>query len=97
MKQGGGDKAYIENDKVVVKNWVKQTFATIEENIKVKRFSVYNFGEGLEKAWRRKTKILLPSWLPQSTAKPPSVLGKGQYVLVKLILLFSFKCEEMSY
>ncbi|KAL5976847.1 hypothetical protein ACLOJK_021181 [Asimina triloba] len=43
------EQAYIKNDKVVVKDWVKQTIATIGENIKVKRFVRYNLGEGLEK------------------------------------------------
>ncbi|XP_041006683.1 polyprotein of EF-Ts, chloroplastic isoform X2 [Juglans microcarpa x Juglans regia] len=43
------DQPYIKNDKLVVKDWVKQTIATIGENIKVKRFVRYNLGEGLEK------------------------------------------------
>lgn len=43
------EQPYIKNDKVVLKDWVKQTIATIGENIKVKRFVRYNLGEGLEK------------------------------------------------
>ncbi|KAG2713089.1 hypothetical protein I3760_04G158800 [Carya illinoinensis] len=43
------DQPFIKNDKLVVKDWVKQTIATIGENIKVKRFVRYNLGEGLEK------------------------------------------------
>ncbi|KAL9224063.1 hypothetical protein vseg_000136 [Gypsophila vaccaria] len=43
------EQPYIKNDKVAVKDWVKQTIATIGENIKVKRFIRYNLGEGLEK------------------------------------------------
>ncbi|CAI0628769.1 unnamed protein product [Linum tenue] len=33
---------YIKNDKVLVKDWIKQTIATIGENMKVKRFVRYN-------------------------------------------------------
>lgn len=43
------EQPYIKNDKMVVKDWVKQTIATIGENIKVKRFVRYNLGEGLKK------------------------------------------------
>lgn len=43
------EQPYIKDDKVVVKDWVKQTIATIGENIKVRRFVRYNLGEGLEK------------------------------------------------
>lgn len=43
------EQPYIKNDKVVIKDFVKQTIATIGENIKVKRFVRYNLGEGLEK------------------------------------------------
>lgn len=43
------EQPYIKNDKMVVKDWVKQTIATVGENIKVKRFVRYNLGEGLEK------------------------------------------------
>ncbi|KAG5547466.1 hypothetical protein RHGRI_013231 [Rhododendron griersonianum] len=43
------EQPYIKNDKLVVKDWVKQTIATIGENIKVKRFVRFNLGEGLGK------------------------------------------------
>lgn len=43
------EQPYIKDDKVVLKDWVKQTIATIGENIKVRRFVRYNLGEGLEK------------------------------------------------
>lgn len=43
------EQPYIKNDKLVVKDWVKQTIATIGENIKVKRFVRFNLGDGLEK------------------------------------------------
>ncbi|CAN1764935.1 Polyprotein of EF-Ts, chloroplastic [Linum perenne] len=43
------EQPYIKNDKVVVKDWLKQTIATVGENMKVKRFVRYNLGEGLEK------------------------------------------------
>ncbi|KAL0374375.1 UNVERIFIED_CONTAM: Polyprotein of EF-T, chloroplastic [Sesamum radiatum] len=43
------EQPFIKDDKIVVKDWVKQTISTIGENIKVKRFVRYNLGEGLEK------------------------------------------------
>ncbi|KAI4379407.1 hypothetical protein MLD38_005709 [Melastoma candidum] len=43
------EQPYIKNDKVIVKDWVKQTISTVGENIKVKRFVRLNLGEGLEK------------------------------------------------
>lgn len=43
------EQTYIKNDKMSVKDWVKQTIATVGENIKVKRFVRFNLGEGLEK------------------------------------------------
>ncbi|KAK1311762.1 hypothetical protein QJS10_CPA07g00803 [Acorus calamus] len=43
------EQPYIKNDKVLVKDWVEQTIATVGENIKVKRFVRFNLGEGLEK------------------------------------------------
>ncbi|VFQ67620.1 unnamed protein product [Cuscuta campestris] len=43
------EQPYIKNDKVVVKDWVNHTIATLGENIKMKRFVRYNLGEGLEK------------------------------------------------
>lgn len=43
------EQPYIKNDKVFVKDWVKNTIATLGENIKLKRFVRFNLGEGLEK------------------------------------------------
>lgn len=43
------EQPYIKNDKIVVKDWIKQTISTVGENIKVNRFVRYNLGEGLEK------------------------------------------------
>lgn len=43
------EQPYIKNDKMTVSDWVKQTIATIGENIKVRRFVKYVLGEGLEK------------------------------------------------
>lgn len=43
------EQPFIKDDKIVVKDWVKQTISTIGENMKVKRFVRYNLGEGLEK------------------------------------------------
>jgi elongation factor Ts len=41
------EQPYIKNDKVTVKDMVKQTIATIGENMKVTRFVRFNLGEGL--------------------------------------------------
>jgi len=43
------EQPYIKNDKLIVKEWVKQSIATLGENIQVRRFVRYNLGEGLEK------------------------------------------------
>uniref|UniRef100_A0A7N0TET2 Elongation factor Ts, mitochondrial n=1 Tax=Kalanchoe fedtschenkoi TaxID=63787 RepID=A0A7N0TET2_KALFE len=43
------EQPFIKNDKMILKDLVKQTIATIGENIKVRRFVRYNLGEGLEK------------------------------------------------
>ncbi|KAL9151422.1 hypothetical protein ABFS82_11G050600 [Erythranthe guttata] len=43
------EQPFIRDDKVAVKDWVKQTISTVGENIKVKRFVRFNLGEGLEK------------------------------------------------
>ncbi|XP_073026738.1 LOW QUALITY PROTEIN: polyprotein of EF-Ts, chloroplastic [Primulina eburnea] len=43
------EQPFIKDDKIPVKDWVKQTVSTIGENIQVKRFVRYNLGEGLEK------------------------------------------------
>ncbi|XP_057785773.1 polyprotein of EF-Ts, chloroplastic [Salvia miltiorrhiza] len=62
------EQPFIKNDKVVVKDWVKQTIATIGENIKVKRFVRYNLGEGLEK----KSQDFAAEVAAQTAAKPVS-------------------------
>lgn len=62
------EQPFIKNDKVVVKDWVKQTIATIGENIKVKRFVRFNLGEGLEK----KSQDFAAEVAAQTAAKPVS-------------------------
>ncbi|XP_021741470.1 uncharacterized protein LOC110707738 isoform X2 [Chenopodium quinoa] len=62
------EQPYIKDDKVVVKDWVKQTIATIGENIKVNRFVRYNLGEGLEK----KSQDFAAEVAAQTAAKPSS-------------------------
>lgn len=62
------EQPFIKDDKVVVKDWVKQTIATIGENIKVKRFVRYNLGEGLEK----KSQDFAAEVAAQTAAKPVS-------------------------
>ncbi|KAK8595585.1 hypothetical protein V6N13_000292 [Hibiscus sabdariffa] len=68
------EQPYIKNDKMVVKDWVKQTIATIGENIKVKRFVRFNLGEGLEK----KSQDFAAEVAAQTAAKPVSTAGKEQ-------------------
>lgn len=60
------EQPFIKNDKMVVKDWVKQTISTIGENIKVKRFVRYNLGEGLEK----KSQDFAAEVAAQTAAKP---------------------------
>ncbi|XP_022987595.1 microtubule-associated protein futsch isoform X2 [Cucurbita maxima] len=60
------EQPYIKNDKVVLKDWVKQTIATIGENMKVNRFVRYNLGEGLEK----KSQDFAAEVAAQTAAKP---------------------------
>lgn len=60
------EQPYIKNDKIVIKDWVKQTIATIGENMKVKRFVRYNLGEGLEK----KSQDFAAEVAAQTAAKP---------------------------
>ncbi|KAJ0975347.1 hypothetical protein J5N97_017312 [Dioscorea zingiberensis] len=83
------DQPYIKDDKVVVKDFVKQTIATIGENIKVRRFVRFNLGEGLERKSQdfaaevaaqtaaRSTSTAVPKDQPvesQETAvKPPTI------------------------
>lgn len=66
------EQPYIKNDKMVVKDWVKQTIATIGENIKVKRFVRFNLGEGLE----RKSQDFAAEVAAQTATKPISTAGK---------------------
>ncbi|XP_010526456.1 PREDICTED: uncharacterized protein LOC104804019 [Tarenaya hassleriana] len=68
------EQPYIKNDKVTVKDWVKQTIATVGENIKVKRFTRYNLGEGLEK----KSQDFAAEVAAQTAAKPKAEPEKEQ-------------------
>ncbi|XP_018471224.1 polyprotein of EF-Ts, chloroplastic [Raphanus sativus] len=60
------EQPYIKDDKVIVKDLVKQRIATIGENIKVKRFIRYTLGEGLEK----KSQDFAAEVAAQTAAKP---------------------------
>ncbi|EXC15866.1 Elongation factor Ts [Morus notabilis] len=78
------EQPYIKNDKVVIKDWVKQTIATIGENIKVKRFVRYNLGEGLEK----KSQDFAAEVAAQTAAKPvpkeqPAVVEEAKETVEK--------------
>lgn len=68
------EQPYIKNDKLVVKDLVKQTIATIGENIKVKRFVRFNLGEGLEK----KSQDFAAEVAAQTAAKPVPAPEKTQ-------------------
>ncbi|CAM0949756.1 unnamed protein product [Alopecurus aequalis] len=61
------EQPFIKNDKVTVGEWLKQTIATIGENMKVKRFVRYNLGEGLEK----KSQDFAAEVAAQTAVKPP--------------------------
>ncbi|XP_078428191.1 elongation factor Ts family protein isoform X2 [Wolffia australiana] len=61
------EQPYIKNDKLVIKDLIKQTIATIGENIKVARFVRFNLGEGLEK----KSQDFAAEVAAQTAAKPP--------------------------
>lgn len=65
------EQPFIKNDKMVVKDLVKQTIATIGENIKVKRFFRYNLGEGLQK----KNLDFAAEVAAQTTVKEESVVA----------------------
>lgn len=43
------EQPYIRDDKILVKDYVKQTVAALGENLQVRRFARFNLGEGLEK------------------------------------------------
>ncbi|KAL7168111.1 hypothetical protein ACSBR2_038537 [Camellia fascicularis] len=73
------EQPYIKNDKMVVKDWVKQTIATIGENIKVKRFVRYNLGEGLEK----KSQDFAAEVAAQTAAKQVASAGKEQLAVAE--------------
>lgn len=77
------EQPYIKNDKLVVKDWVKQTIATIGENIKVKRFVRFNLGEGLEK----KNQDFAAEVAAQTAAKAvvPPVPSKEQPPVVETV------------
>ncbi|KAG4992092.1 hypothetical protein JHK87_025549 [Glycine soja] len=68
------EQSYIKDDKVAVKDFVKQTIATIGENIKVKRFVRFNLGEGLEK----KSQDFAAEVAAQTAAKPAPILVKEE-------------------
>ncbi|CAI9780357.1 unnamed protein product [Fraxinus pennsylvanica] len=68
------EQPYIKNDKIVVKDWVKQTIAKVGENIKVKRFMRYNLGEGLE----RKSQDFAAEVAAQTAAKLLPTSGKQE-------------------
>ncbi|KAM1501089.1 hypothetical protein TB2_025880 [Malus domestica] len=74
------EQPFIKNDKVVVKDLVKQTISTIGENIKVKRFVRYNLGEGLEK----KSQDFAAEVAAQTAAKPVATEVKEQPVVVEV-------------
>ncbi|XP_077210881.1 polyprotein of EF-Ts, chloroplastic-like isoform X2 [Tasmannia lanceolata] len=71
------EQTYIKNDKLVVKDWIKQTISTLGENIKVKRFVRYNLGEGLEK----KSQNLASEVAAQTMSKPSHAVSKDQSVV----------------
>lgn len=73
------EQPYIKNDKVVVKDWVKQTIATIGENIKVKRFVRFNLGEGLE----TRSQDFAAEVAAQTAAKKVPAAGKEQPAAVE--------------
>ncbi|KAL6974427.1 hypothetical protein U1Q18_028610 [Sarracenia purpurea var. burkii] len=73
------EQPYIKNDKMVVKDWVKQKIATVGENMKVKRFVRYNLGEGLEK----KSQDFAAEVAAQTAAKPVVSPGKEQPAVVE--------------
>ncbi|XP_057761880.1 polyprotein of EF-Ts, chloroplastic [Arachis stenosperma] len=73
------EQPYIKNDKLVVKDWIKQTIATIGENIKVKRFVRFNLGEGLKK----KSQDFAAEVAAQTAAKEAPTPAKEQPAAVE--------------
>ena len=43
------EQPYIRDDKILVRDYVKQKIAALGENIQVRRFVRFNLGEGIEK------------------------------------------------
>ncbi|CAL9782970.1 unnamed protein product [Musa acuminata subsp. burmannicoides] len=68
------EQPYKKNDKLVVKDLVKQRIATLGEHIKVKRFVWYNLGEGLEK----KSQDFAAEVAAQTPAKPSPAVPMDQ-------------------
>ena len=68
------EQPYVKDDKMTVSDWVKQTIATIGENIQVRRFVKYILGEGLEK----KSQDFAAEVAAQTAAKPAPVPEKEQ-------------------
>ncbi|XP_057467791.1 polyprotein of EF-Ts, chloroplastic-like [Actinidia eriantha] len=75
------EQPFIKNDKLMVKDWVKQTIATIGENMKVKRFVRFNLGEGLEK----KSQDFAAEVAAQTAAKTVPSPGKEQPAVVEAV------------
>ncbi|KAI3443754.1 hypothetical protein Pfo_000419 [Paulownia fortunei] len=73
------EQPFIKDDKVAVKDWVKQTISTIGENIKVKRFVRYNLGEGLEK----KSQDFAAEVAAQTASKPITTSVKQEPAAVE--------------
>lgn len=64
------EQPYIKNNKVIVKDWVKQAITTVWvlwENVKVKLFVRLNLGEGLEK----KSMNFAAEVAAQTATRPP--------------------------
>ncbi|XP_074350973.1 polyprotein of EF-Ts, chloroplastic isoform X2 [Apium graveolens] len=73
------EQPFIKDDKVAVKDIVKQTIARIGENMKVKRFARFTLGEGLEK----KSVDFAAEVAAQTTAKEVPAAPKEQPAVVE--------------
>ncbi|KAK1354780.1 Elongation factor Ts, mitochondrial [Heracleum sosnowskyi] len=73
------EQPFIKDDKVAVKDVVKQTIARIGENMKVKRFARFTLGEGLEK----KSVDFAAEVAAQTTAKEVPAQPKEQPAVVE--------------
>eukprot|EP01018_Ginkgo_biloba_P002323 Gb_29672 [translate_table: standard] len=70
------EQPYIKNDKLIVKDWIKQTIATLGENIQVRRFVRYNLGEGLEKKNQDfAAEVVAQTAAKKSPSEPAAELG----------------------